>query len=107
MHVLLDLGASLCFVTPYIAVNFGVSPETLSDPFSVSILVGKSIIARRIYKNCPVTVSQKVTSVDFVELEVMDFDVILSMDWLHSCYASFYCRNRVIYFWCLDEPIFV
>ena len=27
-----------------------------------------------------------------------DFDVILGMDWLHSCYACTDCRNRVVRF---------
>ena len=46
-YALLDPGASLSFVTPYIAVHFGVSPEILVEPFSVSTPVGKSIIAQR------------------------------------------------------------
>ena len=34
-----------------------------------------------------------------------DFDVILGMDWLHSCYALFDCRIRIVRFQFLDEPI--
>ena len=95
----------MSFVTPYIAVQFSVSPETLSEPFSVSTPVGDPVIARRVYRNCPVTVSQKVTSADLVELEMVDFDVILGMDWLHSYYASVDCRTRIVRFQFPDEPI--
>ena len=35
---------------------------------------------------------------------MLDFDVILSKDWLHSCYASVDCRNRIVHFQFLDEP---
>ncbi|MCQ8082150.1 hypothetical protein NP492_23805, partial [Salmonella enterica] len=105
VYALLDPGATLSFVTPYIAVQFSVSPETLSEPFSVSTPVGDPVIARRVYKNCPVTVSQKVTSADLVELEMVDFDIILGMDWLHSCYASVDCRTRIVRFQFPDEPI--
>ncbi|KAF3673440.1 hypothetical protein FXO38_05610 [Capsicum annuum] len=80
VYALLDLGASLSFVTPYIVVDFGVIPKILANPFSVSTPVGKSIIARWVYRNFPVMVSQKVTSVDLVELEMTNFDVILDMD---------------------------
>ncbi|WMV45500.1 hypothetical protein MTR67_038885 [Solanum verrucosum] len=97
-------GATLSFVT-YITVNINVSPETLSEPFSVSTLVGDPIIAKRVYINCHVTVSQKITSVDLVKLEMVDFDIILGMDWLHSCYASVDCRTRIIRFQFPDEPI--
>ncbi|KAH0709559.1 hypothetical protein KY284_010986 [Solanum tuberosum] len=62
-------------------------------------------MARRVYRNCPVIVSQKVTSADLVELEMVDFDVILGMDWLHSCYASVNCRTRIVHFQFPDEPI--
>ena len=37
-------------------------------------------MARRVYKNHPVTVSQELTSADLVELEMVDFDIILCMD---------------------------
>ncbi|KAH0713646.1 hypothetical protein KY289_009605 [Solanum tuberosum] len=40
-------GATLSFVTPYIAVQCSVSPETLSEPFSVSTPVRDPVIARR------------------------------------------------------------
>ena len=77
VYALLDPGGTLSFVTPYIAVQFSVSPETLLEPISVSTPVGDPVIARWVYRNFPVTVSQKVTSADLVELEMVDFDVIL------------------------------
>ncbi|KAF3617611.1 hypothetical protein FXO37_34562 [Capsicum annuum] len=61
--------------------------QTLVEPFSVSTPVGVSIVARQVYKIRLITISQKVTLVDLVELEMTDFDVILGMDWLISCYA--------------------
>ena len=95
---MLDPGASFSFVTPYIDVEFRVSLKILVDPFSVSTLVGKSIIAQWVYRNYSIIISQKVTSADLVELEITDFDVILGIDWLHSCYATVDCRNRVVQF---------
>ncbi|WMV38342.1 hypothetical protein MTR67_031727 [Solanum verrucosum] len=86
-----------------VPVQFSVSLETLSEPFSVSTPVDDPVITRRVY--CPVTVSQKVTSADLVELEMIDFDVILGMDWLHSCYALVDCRTRIVRFQFPDEPI--
>lgn len=71
----------------------------------MSTLVGVSIVDRQVYKNYPFTISQKVTSVDLVELEMTDFDIILGMDWLHSCYALVDCRNRIVYFYFPDKPI--
>ncbi|WMV45761.1 hypothetical protein MTR67_039146 [Solanum verrucosum] len=36
---------------------------------------------------------------------MLDFDVILGMGWLHSCYASIDCRTRLIKFKFPNEPI--
>ncbi|XP_069147059.1 uncharacterized protein [Solanum lycopersicum] len=105
IYALLDPGDTFSFVTPYIAVQFSVNPKKLSKSFSVSTPVGDLVIARRAYKNYPVTVSQKVTSSDLVELEVVDFDVFLGMDWLYYSYASIDCRTRIFHFQFPEEPI--
>ncbi|KAF3616825.1 RNA-directed DNA polymerase -like protein [Capsicum annuum] len=107
VHVydLLDPGASLCFVTPYIEGDFGISPEILAEPFSVSTPVGKTIIARQVYRSCLIMIFQKATSADLVELEMIDFDVILGMDWLHSCYATVDFINRIVQFQFPNEPV--
>uniref|UniRef100_M1DUB4 Gag-pol polyprotein n=1 Tax=Solanum tuberosum TaxID=4113 RepID=M1DUB4_SOLTU len=77
----------------------------LLEPFSVSTRVGDLVIARQVYINCSVTVSLKVSSPNVVELEMIDFDIILGMDLLHSCYASIDCRTRIVHFQFPDEPI--
>ena len=41
MYALLDPGATLSFVIPYITVKFYVSPETLSEPLSASVSSSK------------------------------------------------------------------
>ncbi|WMV37349.1 hypothetical protein MTR67_030734 [Solanum verrucosum] len=39
------------------------------------------------------------------ELDMVDFDSILGIDWLHACYASIDYRNRLVTFKVLNEPI--
>jgi len=68
-------------------MRFDVLRDMLVDPFSVSTLVGDSIVAKRVYKKCPISLSHRVTLVDLIKLDMLDFDVILDMDWLHSCYV--------------------
>ena len=45
---LLDQGSSLSFVNPYVAMNFDVIHEKLSEPFSVSTPFSQSILAMRV-----------------------------------------------------------
>jgi len=77
----------------------------LLEPFSVSTPIGDSIVAKMVYRRCPLSLSYIVTLVDLVELDMLDFDVILGIDWLHSCYASINCRTRVVMFQFPNEPI--
>ena len=46
-----------------------------------------------------------VSCVDLIELDMLDFDVTLGMDWLHACFASINCRTRVVRFNFPNEPV--
>lgn len=105
VYALLDPRDILSFMTPYVAVKFGVSLEQLLEPFSVSTSVGDSTIAKKVYINCVVSVLHKDTTADLVELYLVGFDLILGMDWLHSCYALVDCRTRVVKFQFSDDPV--
>jgi len=61
-------------------MKFEILPDVLEEPFSVSTPVGDSIVAKRVYRSCPISLSHKVTLVDLVELYMLDFDMILGMD---------------------------
>ena len=71
---------SLSFVIPNVAMNFEIIPEQLSEQFIVSTPVGESILAERFYRDCPISVNHKSAIVDLVELDIVDFDIILGMD---------------------------
>ena len=49
----------------------------------------------------------RVTYLKLVEHDMLDFDIILGMNWLHACFASIYCRTRVVKFHFPNEPVFV
>ena len=74
-------------------MNFEIIPEQLNKPFSVSMPIGESILAKKVYPDCLVSVSHKSTMAYLIELDMVDFDVILGMDWLNACYASIDCRT--------------
>ena len=41
-----------------------------------------------------------------IMLDMVDFDVILGMDWLASCHATLDCHSKVVKFNMLGEPTF-
>ncbi|XP_070008339.1 uncharacterized protein [Nicotiana sylvestris] len=104
-YALIDPGSSLSYVTPFIASRFGVELEQLHESFSVSTPVGDSITATRVYRNCVVMVCGRATTADLIELKMVDFDVIMGMDWLYSCFAKFDCRTRVMRLEFPNEPV--
>ena len=71
----------------------------------VSTPVDESVVAKTVYKNWPIILPNKDTYVELVELDMFDFDVILSMDWLHACFASIDCRMRIVKLNFPNDPI--
>ncbi|XP_070043115.1 uncharacterized protein [Nicotiana tomentosiformis] len=61
--------------------------ESLVSYVHVSTLVGNTIIVDRVYRSCEVTIGGLDTRVDLLLLSVVDFVVILGMDWLSPCHA--------------------
>ena len=66
----------------------------MCESYEVSTPIGASIVARKIYRNFSICILHKILPCDLVELDMVDFDVILEMDWLHAYYASIDCRTH-------------
>ncbi|XP_070054454.1 uncharacterized protein [Nicotiana tomentosiformis] len=77
VYALIDPDSTLSYVIPYIAMEFGIEPEQLHEPFSVSTPIGESILAARVYRNYVVTLYGRDTVSDLIELRMVDFDVIM------------------------------
>ncbi|XP_059277631.1 uncharacterized protein LOC132031721 [Lycium ferocissimum] len=105
VYALMDPGSTLSYVTPFIAKKYGMEPEKLREPFEVSTPVGESVVARRIYRGCLVMIYHRRTIADLVELEMVDFDVIIGIDWLKSYYATVCCRTKILRFEFPNEPV--
>ena len=80
VYALLDPGASLPFLTPYVVNLFEILPGKLREPFCVSTPIGEFILAERFYRDCPISINHKNTMNDLVEFDMVDFDVILGMN---------------------------
>ncbi|XP_070047399.1 uncharacterized protein [Nicotiana tomentosiformis] len=97
VYTLIDPGSTLSYVTLFVASKFGIEPE-LIKPFEVSTPVGDPLIARRVYRDCVVVVLSRSTVADLIELDMVEFDVIMGMDWLASCYANVDCSSKMVRF---------
>ncbi|KAG5571924.1 hypothetical protein H5410_061690 [Solanum commersonii] len=93
VYAFLNPGASLLFVIPYIDMKFSISPEQFLKPLGAFTSVGDFIIEERVYHDCTIFVNHKDTIDELVDLDIVYFDVILGMDWLHAFYSSVDCRT--------------
>ena len=105
VYALLDPGATLSFVTPLVDKKFDILPDISHEPILVSTLVGELVVIKIVYQNCPISLPNRVSYVYLSELDMLDFDIILGMDWLHACFASIDCRTRVVRFNFPNEPV--
>ena len=64
----------------------------------VSTQVGESVVAKWVYRNFSIMFPNKVSYVDLLELDILDFDVILGMDCLHAYFSSICCMTRMVSF---------
>ena len=95
VYAFLYPGESLSFVTPYVSNKFDILSKKHYEPFCVSTPIVLSIPQKRAYHDCVISINHKNTMAYLVELDLVEFNVILGMDGLHACYALLDCRNRV------------
>ena len=62
----LDGGVNLSFVNPLVSMTFYVHPDVLVEPFSISTMVGDIVVAKIVYRSCPILLFNRVTIVDLV-----------------------------------------
>lgn len=65
VYALLDPGATFSFVTPLVAKKFHVLLDVFFETFFVITKVGYFVIARRIFRSCPISFPNKVTWVNW------------------------------------------
>ncbi|XP_070005133.1 uncharacterized protein [Nicotiana sylvestris] len=85
--VLFDPWSTYSYVSSLFAHFLVISPETLATPIYVSTPMGYSVVVDQIYQSCMVTFCGFETSADLLLLDMIDFEIILGMDWLSPYHA--------------------
>ncbi|XP_049390047.1 uncharacterized protein LOC125854509 [Solanum stenotomum] len=94
--VLFDPGSTFSYVSVYFAPRLGMRSESLAEPVHVSTPVGESLVVDQILRSCLVTIQGCDTRVDLILLVMVDFDVILGMDWLSPYHAVLDCYAKTV-----------
>ncbi|XP_070032325.1 uncharacterized protein [Nicotiana tomentosiformis] len=94
--VLFDPGSTYSYVSSLFAHFLDIPNESLDTPVYVSTPMGNSVVMNRIYRSCVVTFYVYETRVDLLLLNMIDFEVILGMDWLSPYHAILDCHDKTI-----------
>ncbi|XP_070032502.1 uncharacterized protein [Nicotiana tomentosiformis] len=96
--VLFYPGSTYSYVSSYFAQYLDISHDSLIALVYVSTPVGDSIIVDCVYQSCLVTIGGYEIRVYLLLLNMVDFDMILGMDWFVSlsCYFGLSCQDRDI-----------
>ncbi|XP_070056305.1 uncharacterized protein [Nicotiana tomentosiformis] len=94
--VLFDPGSTYSYVSSYFVPYFDISRDSLSAHVYVSMPVGDAIIVDRVYRSCLVTIGGYETKVDLLLLSMVDFDVILGMNWLSPYPDILDCHTKTV-----------
>ena len=95
-RVLFHSGASHSFIAASVVIELGLEVEALEEPLYVS---SPLVIRTRIWmicRGCELVISRILLTVDLRVMDMLEFDVILGMDWLTTYRVVIDCeRMRV------------
>ena len=92
--MLFDSGASRSFITASCVRDLGLEVETLEEPLHVSSPLGTRTSIYMICRGCELEISGILHIVDLRVMDMLDFDVILRMDWLTAYRVVTDCEHR-------------
>ncbi|KAA0058951.1 gag protease polyprotein [Cucumis melo var. makuwa] len=96
--VLFDSGSSHSFISSPFVLHARLEVEPLHHVLSVSTPFGENMLSKEKVKACQIEIAGHVIEVALLVLDMLDFDVILGMDWLAANHASIDCSRKEVAF---------
>ncbi|KAL0536802.1 hypothetical protein IC582_025764 [Cucumis melo] len=96
--VLFDSGSSHSFISSAFVAHARLEVEPLHHVLSVSTPSGECMLSKEKVKACQIEIAGHVIEVTLIVLDMLDFDVILGMDWLAVNHASIDCSRKEVTF---------
>ncbi|XP_070034743.1 uncharacterized protein [Nicotiana tomentosiformis] len=94
--VLFDLGSTYSYVSSYFACFLDMPRDFFDALVDVSTPVRASIVVGRVYRSCVVTLCCFEMRSDLLLLDMVDIDVIFSMDCLSLYHSIFDCHSKSV-----------
>ncbi|XP_073017883.1 uncharacterized protein [Primulina eburnea] len=95
-YTLFDWGATHSFVSRRFAKKLKLEHDILSEPLRVATPASKTIETQKVYRNCEICINEQTFEVELIQLNMVEFDIILGMDWLAKNHAIVDCQKKEI-----------
>ncbi|GJU24681.1 putative reverse transcriptase domain-containing protein [Tanacetum coccineum] len=105
--VLFDTGATHSIISTTFAKKLNVTPTPLIERVIISTPMKNHMLIDHEYVNCPLRFDDRIRPANLLPIHMLDFDVILGMDWLASHRATIDCYARTVIFGNVRQPEFV
>ena len=92
--MLFDSSASHSFIVASSVKDLGLEVEILEEPLYVSSPIGTRVNVDKICRDCELEISGILLTVDLRVIDMLEFDVILGMDWLTEHRVVIDCDRR-------------
>jgi hypothetical protein len=98
--ILIDSGASHCYIDPKIVDRFNLEKSKLGKESLVQLATGTKRRIHDMVNSCSIILIGMNTSMDLNIIPLGSYDILIGMDWLDKHHAILDCHNKP--FTCLD-----
>ena len=93
---LFDPGATHSFISTSFAFSLGLGYESLPRPLVIGSPIGRSMRVSKVSRSCMVEISGRRLFFDLMIMDLLQYDVILGIDWLSHYKALFDCEKKTV-----------
>jgi hypothetical protein len=101
VSILIDLGASHCYIDPKIVDRLNLERSKLGKSSLVQLATGTKRRIHDMVRICSISLNTVNTSIDLNIIPLGSYDILIGMDWLGKYHVFLDCHNKS--FTCLDE----
>ena len=92
--VLFDSGATHSFISSNAVSQIGQQLHKNPTNLLVSLPAEQVVECNVMFENCPLSIDQEVFKADLIQLDLLEFDIVLGMDWLSKHGATIDCQKQ-------------
>ena len=105
--MLFDYGITHSFISTMFADCLGRIKDIIRQTFRTFLLFGDVMLSSYWLRVVPVVISKRELSADLVILDMIEYDIMLRIDFLSKYVATIDCKAKTVSFKSLREETFV